>query len=84
MTTDALAIPYQGPARWDEHRNTSRVFAVPPQTHDELRAALAHFRRTEPAHVAWIEDGHPNLTAAEHIARFGQPYKATRSRKTRA
>lgn len=66
-------------AVWDDHRNTSRVFDVPPEAVDEAAAALARFRRDDPALVAWIEAGAPRLTDAEHRARFGAPYAGHRS-----
>lgn len=70
-------IPRQD-IRWDEHRNTSRVFPVPPGALDEALRSLAALRRNDPALVRWLEDGHPRLTEAEHVARFGGPYKRHR------
>jgi hypothetical protein len=75
------AIPRQGGFVFDEHRNTSRVWPVPP---DALPAALAALRSLDPDLRRWIEDGAPNLTDAEHVARFCEPYQATRSRRTSA
>lgn len=69
---------------FDERRNTSRVFPVPPTALPDALASLAALRRNDPALVRWIEDGHPTLTADEHVARFGGPYIVTRSRKTSA
>jgi len=63
--------------RFNEHRNTSRVFPVPP---DALPKALAALRTVDPALRRWIEDGHPTLTQAEHVARFGAAYDG-RARK---
>jgi hypothetical protein len=63
---------------WDEHRNSSRVFPVPPNARPEAVAALAAFQRSQPALYAWIASGAPRLTEAEHVERFGAPYKATR------
>lgn len=64
--------------RFNEHRNTSRVFQVPP---DALPAAQKACSGIDPALRRWIEDGHPTLTQDEHVARFGAPYETTRSRK---
>lgn len=79
----AAAIPAQ-PSIWDARRNTSMVHAVPPNALPDALAALAALRRTDPTLVAWIEAGHPNLTEHEHVARFGESYTATRSRKASA
>jgi hypothetical protein len=69
---------------WDEHRNTSRVFPVPPGALDAAAAALARFRIDSPAHAEWIESGHPTLSDDEHVSRFGEVYDGARSRTTRA
>lgn len=74
------AIPLQGGYVWDEHRNSSRVFPVPP---DALPNAVRACKGIDPALRRWIEDGHPVLTDGEHYARFGEPYKATRPRRSR-
>lgn len=73
-------MPSQG-GGWDERRNTSRVFAVPPTAVPEALAALRAFRRNEPAHAAWITDGAPRLTDADHLERFGEPYRTARARR---
>ena len=73
---------YAGAAgRWDERRNTSQVFPVPPDALPNALRALAALRRDQPALVQWIEDGHPTLTEAEHLERFGEPYRCVRSRR---
>lgn len=75
----AKPIPRQSTG-WDEHRNTSRVFPVAKGAHRDALAAL----RTIPAALReWLTDGAPRLTEAEHLARFGEPYVATHSRKGR-
>ena len=63
---------------WDEHRNSSRVFPVPPES---LPNALRACATIDGALRRWIEDGHPTLTEADHFARFGEPFKATRAKK---
>ncbi len=65
---------------FDESRNTSRGFRVPHDALPNALKALAYLRRTNPALTKWIEDGHPNLTEAEHVERFGEPY-TKRARK---
>ena len=60
---------------FDERRNTSRVWPVPPNALPDALRSLTALRRTDPALVQWIEDGHPNLTEADHLERFGEPYR---------
>lgn len=74
-------IPKQTP-HFDERRNTSRTFAVPPNALPDALRALAGLRARDPELVRWIEDGHPNLTDAEHVERFGEPYNGKRARAT--
>ena len=70
---------YAGAAGYfDERRNSSRVFPVLPDALPNALRALAAFRRDAPAHAAWIEEGHPTLTDADHLARFGEPYVSRR------
>jgi len=71
----AEPIPKQT-SRWDEHRNTSQVFPVPPDALPVALNALAGFRRSWPREYAWVAEGAPNLTEAEHLARFGEPYRS--------
>ena len=74
------AIPRQ-PAphgSFNDHRNTSRVWPVPP---DALPAALKALRGLAPELRAWITAGHPTMTEAEHRERFGEDYTADRPRK---
>lgn len=66
--------------RFDERRNTSRTFPVPPEALPNARRALAAFKRDNPELYAWIADGAPRLTEAEHVARFGVPYDGKRRR----
>jgi hypothetical protein len=70
-----VTIPRQSSV-FDERRNTSRVWPVPP---DALPAALKALRTLDPALRRWIEDGHPRLTDDEHLARFGEAYRAARA-----
>jgi len=74
-----VSLPRQS-AIFDERRNSSRVFPVPPDALPNALRALAALRREQPALVAWLEDGHPSLTDAEHVARFGESYKGVRAR----
>jgi hypothetical protein len=62
-------------ARFDERRNSSRVFPVPPDAHKDVLRAVAAWREREPAAYRWLADGHPRLTEDDHVARFGEPYK---------
>lgn len=67
-------------AGFDEHRNSSRVWPVPPTALPEARRALAAFERDYPELHRWIIEGHPRLTEVEHVARFGEPYPARSKR----
>ena len=68
---------------FDERRNSSRIFPVPPDALPNALRAMARWKAENPAHAQWIADGYPSLTEAEHVARFGEPYNgfATRSRQ---
>lgn len=66
---------------WDPRRNTSRVWPVPPHAIKDALRALASLRREQPALVAWLESGAPTLTHAEHLERFGEPYRGVRARR---
>lgn len=68
------AIPKQS-STWDERRNTSQVRPVPPDALPNALRALATLRRDQPALVAWLKDGAPTMTEAEHLERFGEPYR---------
>ena len=67
-------------ARWDERRNTSRVFKPPPDALPNALRSLRALRESHPGLVAWLADGHPTLTEAEHVERFGEPYATHRRR----
>lgn len=73
---------FPGTAVWDDRRNTSRVQKVPPTALPDALAALERFRREQPALAAWIGEGAPTLTDEEHVRRFGEPYRATRARRS--
>lgn len=75
------AIPRQSVV-YDERRNSSRVFPVPPSALLEAEAALGGFRRSKPALYAWVAEGAPRLTEVEHLTRFGEPYKAACSKRS--
>jgi hypothetical protein len=63
-------------AAFDEHRNSSRVWPVPSGAAKEAARASAAWRERDPAAYQWVVDGHPHLTEADHLARFGEPFKA--------
>jgi hypothetical protein len=79
-----MSVPRQPGGRFDERRNTSRVFPVVPGSSSEAVAALQRWARAEPEHARWIAEGHPSLTDAEHRERFGVPYKRSSSRPVKA
>lgn len=64
-------------SQWDHRRNTSET-RPGEGTAQAALAALARFRAQNPEHAAWIEQGYPTLTNAEHVARFGVPYEGRR------
>ena len=66
---------------FNEHRNTSRVWPVPPTALPAAKRALESLRRDDPALVQWLADGAPNLTHEEHLRRFGVPYQSVRARR---
>jgi len=77
-----MAIPGQR-AVYDERRNSSHVFPVPPGAVDEADRALRRWAAENPSRVLGILDGAPTLTHAEHVARFGVPYERTRAKRVR-
>jgi hypothetical protein len=62
-------------------RNTSQVHAVPPNVYPDAMRELVRLHTDKPELVRWIEEGFPTLTEAEHLSRFGEPYKPYRDRK---
>ena len=68
-----VSLPFAR-ARFDEHRNSSRVFPVPPDALPNAMRALNALRADYPELVAWVEEGAPRLTAEEHYRRFGEDY----------
>jgi hypothetical protein len=69
------AIPKQG-SRWDERRNTSRVFPVPAGA-AERATAITRWASENPRHAAWLTAGAPPIRSdAEHLEWFGEPYTA--------
>lgn len=66
---------------WDDHRNTSRLQLPPPNALPDALRALERLRLEQPALVAWVEDGAPRLTEAEHVERFGEPHAGRRGRR---
>ena len=69
-----MSIPWQASV-WDDHRNTSQVFEVPVGASKDAIRACRSWAETNPAHAQWIADGYPTLSEAEHLERFGEPYK---------
>lgn len=67
--------------RFDEHRNTSRVFGVLPGAGEVAAKACRAWTAANPAHAQWIIDGHPTLTEPEHQARFGEKYRKQTSKQ---
>lgn len=82
-TSTSWQVGRRNVARFDERRNTSRVFGVTVEDVRAARRALEHFRHDDPELVDWIEAGHPRLTHDEHVRRFGGPYLATSTRRGR-
>jgi hypothetical protein len=79
--TERVKRGYALGAAFNERRNTSRVWPVPPDALPSALRVLAHFRETQPALYAWIAEGAPRLTETEHVARFGEPYRPPSVRK---
>lgn len=75
-----MSLPRQH-TPYDERRNSSAVFPVPPDALPNVRRALAAFERDYPAMQSWICEGAPTLTEDEHLIRFGEPYKSHRGRR---
>ena len=80
----SLPLGRKNVAVFDEHRNSSRVWPVPPTAVPEALEALARFKASRPDLYGWVASGAPLLTHGRHEALFGEPYKATRSRKVEA
>ena len=75
-----MSLPRQH-TPYDEHRNSSQVFPVPPNALPDARRALAAFERDYPELYSWICEGHPGMTEDEHRIRFGEPYQARKRGK---
>lgn len=68
--------------RFDERRNTSRVFLVAPDALPNAQRAIEQLRRTDPKLCAWLDAGAPAIhSEAEHIAWFGEPYKPRKGQR---
>jgi hypothetical protein len=72
---ERAVVAFGANTRWDERRNSSAVLPVPPDALPNALRALAAFRRDQPALYAWVAAGAPRLSEAEHLARFGEPYR---------
>ena len=70
-------------AVFDERRNSSRVFPVPPHALRDAVRALEQLRRDDVELVSWIEAGAPRLTHDEHRRRFGADWAPSSSRRGR-
>lgn len=78
------AIPRGPRVGFDERRNTSRVFAVPPGAVEEADRALRAWARANPRHAAWVAAGAPPINSQDdHIRRFGEPYDPASRRARR-
>lgn len=75
-----MSLPRQS-AVFDDRRNSSRVRLPAPDALPNALRELARLRATQPALVRWIEDGYPTLTEAEHLERFGEPYRPSSRRR---
>jgi hypothetical protein len=63
-------------ARFDEHRNTSRVWPVDPRLHDEALRESARLRKRAPRFVKWLQAGAPAIRSDdEHRKWFGCAYR---------
>ncbi len=63
-------------ARFDERRNTSRVFGVDPQAQDAAARESARFRNRCPRMVAWLRAGAPPIRSDDdHRKWFACAYK---------
>lgn len=71
-----------GAARLYDSRNTSAVRQPSPFALEDLTRELERMRGEQPELVEWIEAGYPTLTEAEHVERFGEPYRAGRRRRS--
>jgi hypothetical protein len=80
----SLPLGRKNVAVFDERRNSSRVWPVPPTALPEAEAALAAFKRSQPDLYEWVASGAKNLTHGQHVATFAEQYHATRSRKVSA
>jgi hypothetical protein len=50
----------------------------------EALDAIDRFSARFPEHARWIEEGYPNVTQYEHIARFGHPHPRAERRDASA
>ena len=80
----SLPLGRKNVAVFDEHRNSSRVWPVPPTALPEAEDALSSFKKSQPDLYEWIESGAPLLTHSRHEAIFGETFKGTRTRKASA
>lgn len=66
--------------QFDERRNTSRVWPVPPAAIDAARRSQARYERERPAWYRWIVAGCPELTPEQYAAEGGAHAAGARRR----
>ncbi len=74
----SLPLGRKNVAVFDERRNSSRVWPVPPTALPEAIEALERFKRQHPDLYGWVASGAPRLSHGQHTALFGEPYKPHR------
>jgi hypothetical protein len=86
MADNPVSLPLgrKNVAVFDEHRNSSRVWPVPPTALPEAEAALEAFKRSRPDLYEWVASGAPNLSHGQHLSLFGETFKAVRAKKSGA
>lgn len=68
--------------RFDERRNTSRVFRPPPDALPNALRALESCRRDQPQLCAWIDAGAPPIRSDDdHRRWFGSAYEQPKPRR---
>lgn len=60
-----------GAGQFDEHRNTSRIWPVPPEAIEAAKRSQRRYEREQPAWYRWIIAGCPELTPEQYAAEGG-------------